>query len=74
MPDIHSTIFSPSSAHRVLQCPPSLMLDKKFPDKGSEFAAEGTYAHAMAEFILRRYLDDVPDPECLDFYSEAMAD
>lgn len=80
MPDIHSTVFSPSSAHRVLQCPPSLMLDKKFPDKGSEFAAEGTYAHAMAEFILRRYLDDVPDPECLDdfekteFYSEAMVD
>lgn len=80
MPDIHSTIFSPSSAERVLQCPPSLMLNKKFPDKGSEFAAEGTYAHAMAEFILRRYLSDDPDPECLDdfekseFYSEAMVD
>lgn len=80
MPDIHSTVFSPSSAERVLQCPPSLMLNKKFPDKGSEFAAEGTYAHAMAEFILRRYLSDDPDPECLDdfekseFYSEAMVD
>lgn len=80
MPDIHSTVFSPSSAHRVLQCPPSLMLDKKFPDKGSEFAAEGTYAHAMAEYILRRYISDEPDPECLDdfekteFYSEAMVD
>lgn len=80
MPEIHSTVFSPSAAHRVLQCPPSLMLDKKFPDKGSEFAAEGTYAHAMAEFILRRYLDGVDDPECLDdftktdFYSEAMVD
>ncbi len=80
MPDIHSTVFSPSSAHRVLQCPPSLLLDKKFPDKGSEFAAEGTYAHAMAEYILRRYISDEPDPECLDdfekteFYSEAMVD
>lgn len=80
MPDIHSTVFSPSSAHRVLQCPPSLMLDKKFPDKGSEFAAEGTYAHAMAEYILRRYIFDEPNPECLDdfekteFYSEAMVD
>ena len=80
MPEIHSTVFSPSAAHRVLQCPPSLMLDKKFPDKGSEFAAEGTYAHAMAEFILRRYLDGADDPECLDdftktdFYSEAMVD
>ena len=64
----------------MLACQPSLLLDKKFPDKGSEFAAEGTYAHAMAEFILRRYLSDDPDPECLDdfekseFYSEAMVD
>jgi hypothetical protein len=80
MPDIHSTVFSPSSAHRVLKCPPSLMLDKKFPDKGTEFAAEGTYAHAMAEYILRRYISGEPDPECLDgferseFYSDAMVD
>jgi len=80
MPDIHSTVFSPSSAARVLQCPPSLMLDKKFPDKGSEFAAEGTYAHAMAEHILRRYLAGESDPDNLDgfdkneWYSEAMVD
>lgn len=80
MPDIHSTVFSPSSAHRVLACPPSLLLDKKFPDKGTEFAAEGTYAHAMAEYILRRYLDGAEKPEDLtdfektEFYSEAMAD
>ena len=80
MPDIHSTVFSPSAAGRVLKCPPSLMLDRKFPDKGTEFAAEGTYAHAMAEHILRRFISGEPDPECLDdfekseFYSEAMVD
>lgn len=81
MPDVHSTVLSPSSLARVLGCPGSLQFEKQFPDKGSNFAAEGTYAHAMGEYILQRYIAGEKDPEDLkdfdtknEFYSEALVD
>jgi len=46
-------VLSASSAKRWMACPPSARLEEALPDKGSEYAAEGTYAHSMAELILR---------------------
>lgn len=52
MPDVHARL-SASGAHRWMNCTPSVRLEEQFPDKGSEFAAEGTLAHSMAEVMIR---------------------
>lgn len=52
MPDIHAKL-SASGAHRWMACPPSANLEARFPDRPSEFAEEGTFAHSLAELILR---------------------
>lgn len=52
MPDTHARL-SASSAKRWMSCPPSVRLEEQFPDSGSEYAAEGTLAHSLAETILR---------------------
>ena len=49
-------ILSASSAARWLQCPPSARLNAAVPDTVSEYAAEGTRAHAAAEACLNAYL------------------
>lgn len=54
----HSTL-SPSGAHRWLSCTPSAMLERQFPDSGSEAAEEGTLAHELAELKLRNYFQTV---------------
>lgn len=52
MPDIHAKL-SASGAKRWMSCPPSANLEAQFPDKTSEYAEEGTFAHSLAELILR---------------------
>lgn len=49
--------LSPSAAHRWLCCTAAPMLEKEFPDTESEYAAEGTLAHAVAELKLRKYTE-----------------
>jgi len=44
--------FSPSGAHRWMSCAGSLALESGFEDKGSDFAQEGTDAHALAAYVL----------------------
>lgn len=51
--DRKHAVLSASGASRWLACPPSVMLEKDFPDKDSEYAAEGTFAHSYAELCLR---------------------
>lgn len=53
MPDTHS-LLSASAAKRWLSCPPSARLTENMPDTASEYAAEGTLAHALGELKLRR--------------------
>ena len=52
MPEEHARLGA-SGAYRWMACPPSVKQEEKFPDKESEYAAEGTLAHSMAELIIR---------------------
>ncbi|MDO5027558.1 MAG: DUF2800 domain-containing protein [Tissierellia bacterium] len=54
MPEIHAKLSASGSA-RWLNCPPSLLLEEKYPDTTSEFAKEGTLAHAVAEVKATKY-------------------
>ena len=62
MPGEHAKL-SPSSAHRWLVCTPSAALEAKYPDRGSEYASEGTLAHSLAELETRRLLGQMTHDE-----------
>lgn len=48
-------VLSASGAHKWLVCTPSTRLEEKFPNKTSDYMEEGTLAHEIAEFKVRRY-------------------
>lgn len=50
-------LLSPSSASQWLVCTPSPRLSEHYPDSSSEFADEGTLAHAYGEEFLRFHDD-----------------
>lgn len=58
MPPIKHAILSASSAHRWMKCTPSAMLEKDMPDIVTEYAAEGSAAHEVAEYKVRMYLGE----------------
>lgn len=76
MPPKAHAILSASSSHRWLNCPPSARLCETYEDKGSDYAAEGTDAHSLCEYKLRKVLGmGAVDPsEHLTWYSEEMED
>jgi hypothetical protein len=76
MPPKGHAILSASSSDRWLHCPPSARLCESYDDKGSDYAAEGTDAHELCEYKLRRALDmEAKDPtENLTWLNEEMAD
>ena len=55
MPGNHA-FLSPSSSVRWYFCPPSAHLCGQYPDQGSVYAAEGTEAHALCEYLLKSLL------------------
>ena len=59
MPDQHA-LLSASGAHRWLNCPPSAVLESREPESTSAAAEQGTVAHALAGWKLRRALNDAP--------------
>ena len=69
-------VLSASSSERWLHCPPSARLCETYEDKGSNYAAEGTDAHALCEYKLRCALGmEAEDPtEHLTWYNEEMND
>jgi len=64
MPGLHAAL-SPSAAKRWVTCPPSARLNQKyrevFGDQSSEYAEEGTKAHALAELKLRKEIGEIND-------------
>lgn len=59
MPSEHALI-SPSAAKRWIACPGSVRLTEDFPDKGSKYAEEGTFAHSVCETLLRHWIEKIP--------------
>lgn len=55
MPDKHA-ILSSSSSYRWMHCTKAPLLEAKEPGTESEAAAEGTAAHALAEYKIKRML------------------
>ena len=79
MPD--HAILSASSSHRWLNCTPSARLELEFENTSSEAAREGTAAHALCEYKLKRALRrrakrPVSDFDCdeMEEYTDAYVD
>ncbi|MCD8211625.1 MAG: DUF2800 domain-containing protein [Oscillospiraceae bacterium] len=56
MPPEQHAFLSASSSGRWTRCPPSARLCENIPDPGSEYATEGTCAHALCEHKLKTAL------------------
>ena len=56
MPAKGHALLSASSAPRWLHCPPSARLGESYSDQPSEYAAEGTEAHALGEYKVLKAL------------------
>ena len=74
MPPTNHAILSASSAHRWLECPPSALKNAEVEDTTSPFAAEGTAAHELCEWKVRKATDDNfndPKPDS-EYHDEEM--
>jgi len=76
MPPKGHAVLSASSSERWLHCPPSARLCESYEDKGSDFRFEGTNAHELCEYKLRKALGmEAQDPtENLTWFNEEMSD
>ena len=52
MTDLSHARFAPSGAHRWAVCHGSMVLEQAYPDEGSAYAKEGTWAHLVASLCL----------------------
>ena len=75
MPNKHA-VLSASSSYRWLACPPSALLCAKEKDVSSEFAVQGTDAHSLCEYKVKKSLGQKSeDPtENLTYFNQEMAD
>lgn len=70
MPDIHA-LLSASSSKQWLHCPPSVRLQENFPNESSVYAEEGTFAHEVCEYKVRKYLKErVKRPQSEEYDTE----
>lgn len=56
MPEVHAKL-SASGAKRWLACPKSVALESYFPEVRTDYAEEGTKAHAYGEWFLNKYIE-----------------
>ena len=70
MPDQHAPL-SASGAHRWLACPPLATLEAGLPESSSQAAEQGTAAHELAEWKLRRVLHDAPTTKPVSDWHDA---
>ena len=66
-------LLSPSAAHRWMNCTAAPLLEINVEDAGSDYAAEGTLAHAYCTLKLKKYLglptaDEEKEIEALSQY------
>ena len=72
MPDVHA-LLSASSSKQWLNCPPSARLQEGFPNESSVYAEEGTFAHSVCEYKVKKYLHErVKRPQSDEYYSEEL--
>lgn len=57
MPTQHA-VLSASSSKQWLHCPPSARLQENFPNESSVYAEEGTWAHELGEYKIKKYLHE----------------
>ena len=70
MPDIHA-LLSASSSKQWLHCTPSARLQDQFPNESSVYAAEGTFAHEVCEYKVKKYMKErVKRPQSEEYYTE----
>lgn len=73
-------LLSASSAFRWMQCMPSAVAESKIPDQSSEFAKEGTLAHAIGAKKIKEMRgrptddEDLEIEQCKDYYAGEMED
>lgn len=82
---IHAKL-SASGAKKWLACPGSVVLESRFPDEGSAYAAEGTAAHSLGEAKIRlavkeltnakyqKAIKDLPITEEMEGYTDGYRD
>lgn len=70
MPELHA-LLSASSSKQWLNCPPSARLQEQFPNESSSYAEEGTFAHSVCEYKVKKYLHErVSRPQSDEWYTE----
>ena len=52
-------LLSASSADRWITCPPSARLEEQVEEEQNQYAAEGTFAHELAELYLSLHLEQI---------------
>ena len=71
-------ILSASGSHRWLHCTPSALLEKDVPDSGSDYAREGSLAHAYCAKALKESLgigtkgEDIEIEELQGYFTDEM--
>lgn len=72
VPRAHA-LLSASSAERWIACPPSARMEEHLEDDDSEYAKDGTAAHAFAELRLRYLLKQITKAEYEAAYKATQA-
>ena len=63
-------VLSASSSKQWIHCPPSARLQEPFPNDSSVFAEEGTWAHELCEYKVKKYLHERKKRPQSEFYTE----